>query len=60
MMDMIPDHVARFFLILRRALVSFFLSYSMYPLHTRPQIFCCDTYGSRGVAVPFNLTSWWT
>jgi len=51
--DMHPDHEA-VFLILRRALVSSFLSNSIGPLKTVPQIFCCDTYGSRGLRGPFQ------
>jgi LmbE family N-acetylglucosaminyl deacetylase len=51
--DMHPDHEAAF-LILRRALVSSFLSNSIDSLKTAPQVFCCDTYGSRGLRGPFQ------
>jgi len=51
--DMHPDHEAAF-LILRRALVSSFLSNSIDSLKKAPEIFCCDTYGSMGVRGPFQ------
>jgi hypothetical protein len=47
------DHEA-VFLILRRALVSSFLSDSIDSLKTAPQVFCCDTYGSWGLRGPFQ------
>ncbi len=51
--DMHPDHEA-VFLIFRRALLSCFLINSVDTLKTVPQIFCCDTYGSRGLRGPFQ------
>lgn len=51
--DMHPDHEA-VFLVLRRALVSGFIGNSMDSLKSVPQIFCCDTYGSRGVRGTFQ------